>query len=241
VFQEAIFAGKLTGPDPTPALRRALPSPKTKNHAHIHDPERVGKLMLDIDRYEGSPEVCAALKLAPLLFVRPGELRAAEWSEIQWTRARMVIPAEKMKMRQEHMVPLCTQALVIMQELYPITGHGRFLFSLYGKPMSENTILKALKVMGYKGKMTGNGFRKMARTMLAQEKEVRVPPAWIERQLAHRIANPVEASYDHATYEGDRPAMMQAWADYLDDLKAESLAAEKNDEIDNKPVFIRKY
>lgn len=165
------------------------------------------------------PTRCA-LRLAPLLFVRPGELRHAEWAEFDMDAAEWRIPAHKMKMPEAHVVPLPTQAMAILRELHPLTGRGRYLFPglrTIGEPMSENTVNAALRRLGYdKDTMTGHGFRAMASTRL---NELGWAPDVIERQLAHAERNKVRAAYNRAQYMGERRKMMQAWADYLDGLR----------------------
>ena len=173
-----------------------------------------------MDGYDGSHVTKSALKLAPLLFVRPGELRHAEWSEIDFDKAEWRIAAGKMKMKAIHLVPLSTQALVILRELQPLTGEGRYVFPgvrSYSRPMSENTINAALRRLGYeKNEMTGHGFRSMASTILHEQGW---PHEAIERQLAHAERNKVSAAYNYAEHLPKRREMMQAWADYLDGLK----------------------
>lgn len=205
-------------------LRGALAPCKVKNRPAIVDPKGVAELLRAIWQYEGSPVTAAALKLAPLLFVRPGELRQAEWAEIdldaeqgpQW-----VIPPEKMKMRVQHIVPLSRQAVAILEELHPLTGAGLYVFPCNrsnGRCMSNMTINAALRRLGYdQGTMCAHGFRAMASTLLNEQ-------AWprdvIERQLAHAERNKVRATYNRALHLPERRRMMQAWGDYLDALRA---------------------
>jgi integrase len=174
-----------------------------------------------MNEYSGSFIVQCALKLAPLTFVRPGELRQAEWEEIDLDRAEWRIPANKMKMKATHIVPLSRQAVQILTELKPLTCSGKYLFpSLRTKdrPMSENTVNGALRRLGYtKEEMTGHGFRGMASTSLHEQGW---PSDIIERQLSHGETNPVKAAYNHAEHLPERRRMMQAWADYLDGLAA---------------------
>lgn len=160
------------------------------------------------------------ISMAPLTFVRPGELRHAEWDEINIDEAAWKIPAEKMKMRSVHIVPLSEQAVAVLEEIKPLTGNGQYVFPSLrsgSRPMTENTILAALRRMGYaKEEMTGHGFRGMASTVLHEQ-------GWssdiIERQLAHAEGNSVKAAYNHAQHLPERRKMMQWWADYLDGLK----------------------
>jgi len=210
--------------DPTASLRGALKTPKTKHHAAITDPVRMGELLRAIDGFVGQPATMFALKLAPLVFVRPGELRHAQWPEIDLEGAIWRIPAEKMKMKAAHLVPLSTQAVAILRELKPYTDHGTgngYLFPSARtpfRPMSENTITAALRRLGYSGdEMTGHGFRSMAATRL---NEMGWRADAIERQLAHAESNKVREAYTSAAqYLDERAKMMQAWADYLDKLK----------------------
>lgn len=219
VFRYAVVTGRAER-DPTGDLRGAIPPTKAKHHASITDPKEIGGLLRAIDAYEGGLIVRCALRLAPLVFVRPGELRRAEWKEIDFDKAEWSIPGEKMKMREKHVVPLSTQAIEILQELQPLTGEGRYLFPSprsLDRPMSENAVLAALRRMGYSGEqMTGHGFRSMASTLLNEQ-------GWnrdaIERQLAHAERDEIRAAYNYAQHMPERRKMMQSWADYLDQLR----------------------
>ena len=166
--------------------------------------------------------VKCAFRLDPLVFLRPGELRQAEWSEFDLARAEWNIPAGRMKMREPHLVPLSNQALAILEEIRPLTGHGRYVFPgarSNGRPMSDNAILSALRRMGFaKEEMSGHGFRAMARTILDEVLGVR--PDYIEHQLAHAVKDPNGRSYNRTAYLIERRKMMQLWADYLDKIKA---------------------
>lgn len=220
VFRWAIIEGVAEN-DPTSALRGAIKKTKHKHHAAITDPAKIGKLLRDIDGFTGQPVTLATLKLAALVFVRPGELRAATWDEFDLGGALWRIPAERMKMKAAHLVPLSTQAVAILRELYQLTGHGKFVFpSLRGasRCMSENTVNLALRSLGYGGdEMTGHGFRAMASSRL---NEMGWNPDAIERQLAHAESNEVRAAYTHgAQFLTERTRMMQAWSDYLDGLR----------------------
>ncbi len=220
VFRFAIIEG-LTDNDPTPSLRGALRSPKPKHHAAIVDPKEVGALLRAIDGFTGQLVTKAALQLAPLVFVRPGELRHAEWSEIDLDGAMWRIPGERMKMKAAHLVPLSTQAVAVLQGLQPLTGAGRYVFPglrTASRPMSENTVNAALRRLGYSGdEMTGHGFRSMAATRL---NEMGWNSDAIERQLAHAESNKVREAYTHAAqYLDERKRMMQAWADFLDSVR----------------------
>jgi len=221
VFRWAILEGRAEL-DPTTSLRGALKSPKTKHHATITDPARIGELLRVIDGFTGQPVTLAALKLAPLVFVRPGELRQAEWSEFDLADAMWRIPGARMKMKAAHIVPLSTQAVTILRELQPLTGEGRYVFPglrTINRPMSENTVNAALRRLGYgTDEMTGHGFRSMAASRL---NEMGWNADAIERQLAHAENNKVREAYTHAAqYLDERTRMMQAWADYLDALRA---------------------
>ena len=209
--------------DPTADLRGALAPVVSTSRAAITDPAKVGDLLRAIDAYQGSLVTKCALRLAPLVFVRPGELRKAEWSEIDLGAAQWRIPATKMKMREEHIVPLAQQAIAVLRELLPLTGQGQYVFPSYrgvARTMSENTVNAALRYMGFdKDTMTGHGFRAMASTRL---NEMGWTPDVIERQLAHAERNKVRAAYNRAQYLDDRTRMMQAWADYLDGVRADA-------------------
>ncbi len=221
VFRYAIGTGRAHR-DPTPDLRGALTPTKATPRAAVTTPDRVGELLRAIDGYEGTFVVASALKLAPLVFVRPGELRAAEWAELDLDQAEWRLPAERMKMRAPHLVPLSTQAVAILRDLQPLTGSGRYVFPstrTSRRPMSEVTINAALRRLGYgKNDHVGHGFRAMASTLL---NEMGWQPDVIERQLAHAPRNRVRAAYNRAQYLAERRRMMQAWADYLDALRAE--------------------
>lgn len=215
IFRYAIATGRAQR-NVAADLRGALP-PVIKDHwATITEPKEIGKLLRAINDYKGHFVTRCALRLAPLLFVRPGELRRAEWSEFNFETFEWRIPAEKMKMRELHIVPLSTQAIAILEELKPLTGEGKYLFPgirYLNRPMSENTVNCALRRLGYTNdEMTGHGFRAMASTLLNEQ-------GWnrdaIERQLAHGERNQVRASYNYAQYLPERKKMMQAWSDYL--------------------------
>jgi len=219
VFRYGIATGRCKR-DPVPDLRGALAPRKTVSFATITDPKKVGELLRAIEGYSGTFEVKCALQVAPYLFVRPGELRHAEWSEIDLEAAQWRIPAEKMKMRRLHLVPLSRQVVAILRDLQPLTGRGKYLFPSVRstvRPMSENTVNAALRRMGFeKGEICGHGFRAMASTILHEQ-------GWnsdvIERQLAHVEGNKVKSAYNHAKHLSERSKMMQSWADYLDGLR----------------------
>jgi integrase len=221
VFRYAVLEGKAKT-DPTSGLKGALKSPKEKHHAAVTDPARIGELLRAIDGFTGQHVTLKALQLAPLVFVRPGELRQAGWAEFDLDGAIWRIPAERMKMRAAHLVPLSRQAVAVLRDLQPLTGQGRYVFPglvTASRPMSENTVNAALRRLGYSGEeMTGHGFRSMAATRL---NEMGWRADAIERQLAHAETNKVRDAYTHAAqYLDERTRMMQAWADYLDGLRA---------------------
>jgi integrase len=226
IFRYAIATARAKR-DPAADLRGAFAPPAKRHFATLIEPARIGELMRAIHGYQGHFTTCAALRLAPLVFVRPGELRLAEWSELNLAAAEWRIPPARLKLRQAaklnstqpHVVPLSRQALEVLQELHRMTGRGRFLFPSIRTPdrgMSDNTINAALRRMGYDGtEIVGHGFRHMASTLLNES-------GWsadaIERQLAHK-AQGVRAVYNLAEYMPERRRMMQAWADYLDALR----------------------
>lgn len=219
VFRYAVAAG-LVERDVTADLKGALSAVPRSHFASITEPKQAGALMRAIFDYNGFPAAVAALKLAPLVFVRPGELRTAEWSEIDLDAAEWRLPASKMKMKVEHLVPLSVQAVEILRALQPITGEGKYVFpSLRSKAcMSENTINAALRGMGYgKEVMTGHGFRAMARTIMDEVLGERVD--LIEHQLAHAVKDPNGRAYNRTAHLPARRMMMQRWADYLDKLR----------------------
>lgn len=220
VFRYAV-ATQRAARDPSGNLRGALPPYKSnKHHASITEPKAIGELLRAIQGYRGTFVIRCAFQLAPLLFIRPGELRKAEWSDFDIDKCEWRIPALKMKKRILHIVPLARQSIGILKELHAFTGGGRYVFPgvrTSGRPMSENTIRAALRRLGYEnGEMTGHGFRSMAGTLLNEQ-------GWhrdaIERQLAHIERNAVRAAYNYAEYLPERRKMMQHWADYLDSLR----------------------
>ena len=220
VMRYAIATGRADR-NPVADLKGALTPAQESHHAAITDPAGLGGLLRAIDGYTGDPATRAALKLAPLLFVRPGELRQAEWSEFDLDKAEWNIPAEKMKMRQPHLVPLCEQAVAILRELQPLTGRGQYVFPggrSPRRPMSNNALNAALRRMGYaKEVMTAHGFRASARTLLDEVLGFR--PDYIEHQLAHAVRDPLGRAYNRTQHLPERRKMMQAWADYLDTLR----------------------
>lgn len=200
----------------------ALPAKNVKHIAAITKPEEVGKLLKAIDDYRGTDIVKTALKLSPLLFVRPGELRQMEWNEINWEESRWEIAADKMKMKEPHIVPLAKQSKELLKGIQPITGRGRYVFpSARGgsRPLSDNGVRTALRSMEYDNEtMSPHGFRAMARTLLDEVLNFRLD--LIEHQLAHAVKDPLGRAYNRTTHLPERIKMMQVWADYLDMLKA---------------------
>jgi integrase len=221
IMRYAIATGRAVR-DPTQDLRGALAPVPTENRAAVTDPAKVGQLLRAIDSYDGQPSTMAALKLAPLVFVRPGELRGAKWNEIELDAGEWRIPAERMKMGERHIVPLSKQAVAILRQQQRLSGsNSEYVFPALTspkRPMSENTVNGALRRLGYsQDEMTGHGFRAMASTLL---NERGFPPDIIELQLAHAERNKVRAAYNRAERLPERRQMMQAWADYLDGLRA---------------------
>ena len=192
-----------------------------KHHAAITDPTRVGQLLRDVDEYRGFYATCCALRLAPLVFVRPGELRNARWGEFDLSAKEWRIPAVRMKEKVEHIVPLSQQVVAILKDPHRLTGDKELVFPSNrhrSKPLSENTLNAALRNLGYsKDEMTAHGFRSMASTLLNEQGW---NPDAIERQLAHMPKDTVRAAYNRAEHLPERRKMMQAWADYLDGLKS---------------------
>lgn len=225
IFRYAIATGRAKH-DPTADLKGALTPATVKHRAAITDPTKVGELLRAIDGYTGGLIVRSALRLAPLLFVRPGELRQAEWAEFDLDNAQWRIPAQKMKMREEHIVPLPSQAVAILRELHPLTSRSQYVFPgerSSKRPMSDAAINAGLRRMGFdKDTMTGHGFRAMASTCL---NEMGWSPDVIERQLAHAERNKVRAAYNRASYLAERRKMMQTWANYLDGLRVGNVVA----------------
>jgi integrase len=221
VFRYAIATAR-SERDPSADLRGALTAPRVTHRAAIIEPNAIGGLLRAIDGYGGYQVVRVALQFAPLVFVRPGELRHAEWREFDFDAEEWRIPAEKMKMRRPHRVPLSRQALAVLKKLSPTKGHSPWLFPSVcsqTRPISENTLNAALRRLGFgSDEMTAHGFRAMAATRLSEMG--RWSPDAIERQLAHEEQNATRRAYTHgAEYWSERVAMMQTWADYLDELK----------------------
>jgi integrase len=222
---QAIRYGIATGRaerDVTADLRGALPSPVRGHFAAITEPKPLGQLLRDIDAYKGSFVVRTALQLQPLIFARPANLAAAEWSEFDLDAAEWRIAADKMKMKDAHIVPLSRQAVALLRDIYPLTGSTKYVFSSYqGKTdcephINREAIGAALRRMGYKGEHTTHGFRTTASTLLHEQG---FHSDMIERQLSHAERNRIKAAYNRAQHLPERRLMMQAWADYLDGLK----------------------
>lgn len=220
VFRYAVASGSAER-DVTQDLKGALAKHAAENFAAITEPKQAGDLMRSIFAYAGHPYTVAALKLSPLVFVRPGELRTAEWTEIDLDGAEWRIPGSKMKMKVDHLVPLSKQALEILRSMQPLTGHGKYVFPglrTGDRPMSENTINGALRVMGYANDVhTAHGFRAMARTIMDEVLDQRVD--LIEHQLAHKVKDANGNAYNRTAHLPARRVMMQTWADYLDKLR----------------------
>jgi integrase len=222
VIRYAVATGRADR-DPTGDLRGALPPAKENHFSAVTDPKAVGDLLRIIDGYQGTFIVKCALKLAPMVFVRPGELRNAQWADIDLENAEWKYLVSKTK--SLHIVPLSNQALSILKEVFPLTGASRFVFPSarsFDRPMSDNAILSAMRRLGIsKEEMTGHGFRATARTILDEVLGFR--PDFIEHQLAHAVRDPNGRAYNRTAHLPQRKQMMQAWADYLENLKAEGV------------------
>jgi len=220
VFRYALNLEKISF-NPVSDMRDVLTKREQGHHAAITDPKQLAGLLRAIDDYSGSFVVKCALQLAPMFFVRPGELRKAEWSEFDLESAEWNIPASKMKMKLPHLVPLSKQAIAILKALRPLTGDSQYLFPCHrtkSRPMSDVAMIAALRRMGYsKEEMTPHGFRATARTILDEVLQVR--PDFIEHQLAHAVRDPNGRAYNRTAHLAERKKMMQAWADYLETLK----------------------
>ena len=220
VFRYAVAEGTAER-DVTTDLRGAFQHAEKKHYAAITDPAKLGELLRSIHAYTGHTYSVAALKLSPLVFLRPGELRTGEWAEIDLEAAEWRIPGSKMKMKNDHIVPLSRQAVEILKSLHPITGHGRYVFPSLRtgeRPMSENTVNAALRGMGYSNEVhTAHGFRATARTIMDEVLGERVD--LIEHQLAHAVKDANGRAYNRTAHLPARREMMQRWADYLDKLR----------------------
>ncbi len=219
VFRYAIATGRVER-NPADNLAGALEQPKTKHFASLTDPEQIGNLLRALWAYQGTAVTQAALKLAPMLFVRPGELRHAKWAHIDLDAAEWRYVTSKTK--TSHIVPLSSQVVTVLQDLLPLTKRSDYVFPgvrSSGRPMSENTINAALRNMGFDGEtIVGHGFRAMARTVLDEVLGFR--PDYIEHQLAHAVRDPLGRAYNRTAHLPERKKMMQAWADYLDSLRS---------------------
>ncbi len=235
VFRYAIATGRAER-NPAADLAGALETPRTQHFASVTEPEKIGDLLRALYGYSGSPVTLAALKLAPLVFVRPGELRQARWADINLDAGEWRFIASKTGI--SHIVPLSTQAVEILRELYPLTKRSEYVFPGVRsavRPMSENTVNAALRNLGFDGDtMTGHGFRAMARTVLDEVLGFR--PDFIEHQLAHAVRDPLGRAYNRATHLPARRQMMQAWADYLDALRAGKKPADFTQATQNEAV-----
>jgi integrase len=227
IFRYAIATGRAER-DPAHDLRDALRKAPTRHFPAITKPARLGELLRAIDGYAGTHIVRSALKLAPLLMLRPGELRQGQWAEIDLDKAEWSVPAERMKRTKDgkrngppHLVPLPSQAVTLLQDLHPLTGAGRWVFRgerHHDRPMSDNTVNAALRAMGFPAdEVTGHGFRATARTLLAER--LGVDEAVIEAQLAHSVRDALGRAYNRTEFLEQRRRMLQTWADYLDELR----------------------
>lgn len=227
VFRYGIATGRAER-DPTPDLRGALARPAAKHRAALLTEESLRGFLRAARDYDGKGITAFALQLAPLVFLRPGELRSGEWKDVNFEKAEWRIPAARMKSREEHIVPLSKQALAVLKAVHPITGRGPYIFpSLRStrRPMSEGAILAALRRMGYaKDEVSGHGFRRTASTFL---NEMGFNRDWIEKQLAHRERDEVRGAYNAAQYMTERRAMMQRWADWLDEIAEGATSANR--------------
>ncbi|MCU4490657.1 tyrosine-type recombinase/integrase [Acinetobacter ursingii] len=221
IFRFAIRKGLIEN-DPTPHLHEALKPRKVKHMARL-DISEFPPFLERMDRYHGNPVIKTAIQLMTLTFVRTGELRMMEWSEIDFENKIWRIPAEKMKMALPHLVPLSRQAIELLESLLPLTGRKQYVFYNHStaKPMSSNAILCVIRTMGYNGKMTGHGFRGLASTTLHEQGYMHDA---IEIQLAHRVGNAVSQAYNHAQHLEYRTKMMQEWSDFIDRLRNKTIS-----------------
>lgn len=218
IFRYAIATGRATS-DPVPSLRGSLTPCKPQHHPSITEPDAVAELLRGIEGYTGTFPVACAMKLAPMFFVRPGELRTMQWADVDLDAAEWRYHVSKT--HTDHIVPLATQAVAILRELYPMTGRGRYVFPGMrdrSKPLSDAAMNAGLRRIGYdQGRFTMHGFRAMARTILDEQLGYR--PELIEHQLAHAVRDPLGRAYNRTKHLEARAEMMQGWADYLDALK----------------------
>lgn len=212
--------------DVAASIKETMTRKEVKHMAAITDPKQFGHLLVAIDEYQGTLITHSALKLSPILFQRPGEIRHMEWTEIDWESQRWEIPGSKMKMKQDHIVPLPSQAIEILEDVRSLDLNSKYVFPgarSNQRPISENAVRTALRTMGFDNEtMTPHGFRASARTMLDEQLGYRVE--WIEQQLAHTVKDANGRAYNRTKHIEDRTKMMQAWADYLDKLKAQVLS-----------------
>jgi integrase len=231
VYKYAIASG-LVETNAALNLKGALKAKTIENYPAITDPKKLGIFLKSADEYCGSLVVKSALRITPLLFQRPHQIRGMKWSEINWEQKQWEIPAARMKMSNNHIVPLSSQALAIIEALRPITSGSEYVFtSMRGKskPLSDNGVRTALRTMGYSNEdVVPHGFRATARTLLDEELNFR--PDWIEQQLAHAVKDPLGRAYNRTTFLADRRIMMQKWADYLDTLKVAEASAKSKDD-----------
>lgn len=220
ICRYAVATGRATR-DPTPDLKDALPPVVNKSYAAITDPAGVGKLMHDISQYSGRLQTRLLLQASAYIFTRPGEVRQMQWAEIDMRTAQWLIPAERMKLRREHIVPLSLQMLALLAEIRPLTGHRQHVFDGRNdprKPASNSAVRQALIRMGYPPDvMQAHGFRSTASTLLHEV--LHYPSDVIEKQLAHNVGSKVRRVYDRSQFLPERTRMMQDWADYLDGLR----------------------
>ena len=220
IFRYAIATGHIQN-NPCDSLRGALKTAKTKSFASVIEPQKVAQVLRMIDAYDGTLAVQCALRLAPLVFVRPGELRKAEWKDIDLEKGEWKYLVTKTQ--TPHVVPLARQSIKILKEVQPLTGHGRYVFPssrTYSRPMSDNALLAAMRRMGIsKEELCTHGFRAMARTILDEVLGFR--PDFIEHQLAHTVRDPLGRAYNRTKHLQERKEMMQKWANYLDELKGQ--------------------
>jgi integrase len=221
VFRYGIATGRCQR-DPAADLKGALPPAEKSNFAATLDPQRLGEILRAMDAYPGTLVVQSALRLAPLVFVRPGELRRAEWAQIDLDKAEWAFTLSKTD--GKHLVPLSTQAVAILRALHPLTGRGRFVFPgarSVKRPMSDAAVLVAMRAMEIgQDEMTGHGLRAVARTLLDETLGFR--PDFVEHQLGHKVKDPNGRAYNRTSFISERRSMMQTWANYLDSLKASS-------------------
>ena len=223
VFNYAIATGRANN-NPAIPLSGALIAPTVRHHAAITEPKQLGQLLRAIEGYSGYPSTCAALKISPHVFQRPGEIRAMKWCSVDLTAGRWTMEASDTKMRRRHDVALSSQAVAMIRSMKPISGHSEFVFPAFHtprRPLSENSVNQALNKLGYRRSMTAHGFRSTASSLLNESRLWH--PDVIERALAHQVGSAIRSAYNHSTYWDERVAMMQWWSDELDRLKGEAV------------------